>query len=54
MVALFECLGLIAACLGLLCLAVLLAFALLCIVIACKKEIKKEVEKDDRTEQSRR
>ena len=35
-------------------IVVLLAFALVCVVIACTKEIKKEVEKDDRTEQSRR
>ena len=51
---LLKCLGMGIAGVVLLIIVVLLAFALVCIVIACTKEIKKEVEKDDRTEQSRR
>lgn len=50
MVALFDWLAMAAMCLGLLAVVLLLIFVIVCLVVAGTKTIKKEVEKDDRTE----
>lgn len=49
-----EFFGVAIACLVALGVVVLLTFALVCLVIACTKKIKEEVDNDGRTEQSRR
>ena len=50
MVAFFENLVLAILCLFCLGVILLLVFALVCVVVAGAKAIKKEVQKDDRTE----